>query len=969
MKTVAQAASLFSSTKSDVLAASACGKNRQAACATACLLLVFTAPTRADEFGEFKIKRQQVFEFSAAPKVMARGNDVEITFTTTGYCDVTVAIEDASGRVIRHLASGVLGDNAPPPLAVKSLQQTLIWDGKDDHGRYVDDRTGLKVRVALGLKPRFERSLFFSPQKRITRGNRPLVAATADGVFVFEGEGVDHLRKFDHDGNYVETIYPFAAGKLDAVNGLQTAIFPQSGQELPLKHGLVQATLLTSGRNTEHGTMSKYQCAATAMAAIGNRLALASDRLNRLTTTGSTGGLNLEGPTTAVTTIFRSQEVVVQPRSAALSPDGRWLYTTGYMFEPGYPRPRHWLPCVMRLDYATGEKLELFAGSEKLDGFGSDESHFKSPTSVACDAAGRVYVGDYMNDRIQVFTAAGKLAHSIPIKKPAEIAVHQRTGEVYVGSWMLLNRFSKPKDVEHPAITRLAAIDTNNPHKPVVLTLPLEGHHPQVFMNKNAGMQHGFALDSWTDSPTIWLVPGAAGSVSKLLMVRGKMNTPAEQACIRLLIERNGKLELKRDFGQDVVKSVVRAKPPIHSRQKLFVNPANGKLYVFEGQAGVAKSSLDLLEIDPATGAIRPFPLPFDAEDLAFDLDGLIYLRTDNIVGRYQPESWQEVPFDYGEEQKSVGFSSSGDGRRADLVGALVLPAQRPGCFHQGGMNVSPRGRLVVSCYNRAQATDRRGEMREIQDAAKIKAGKSYTPRMFPGRVRWNEVHVWDKHGQLLFEDAVPGSTMMDGIAIDRHDCIYLLAAPNRVFGGKPYFIGRAETLIKTQPLRAKLASGKRGIPVPLQPKPKRPHDLARSPDGPMWIEGQQWLYGGVGFGGFNVGKGGGGCACWHARFALDDFGRSFAPEVDHFTVAVLDSAGNLILRVGQYGNVDDGQPLVEDERVKSRSIGGDETALFHAAYVATHTDRRLFIADAGNARIVSVKLDYHTTQVVQVTP
>lgn len=937
----------------------------QAAAAIMVTATLFVVPAPADEFDEFKVKREEVFEFTATPQVAARDDGVEITFTAEGYCDVTVAIEDSSGRIIRHLASGVLGENPPPPLKARSLKQTLLWNGKDDQRRYVDDRSELVVRVSLGLKPRFERSLFFSPKKRITRGNRPLVAANADGVFVFEGEGVDHLRKFDHEGNYVETVYPFAAGKLQSVRGLQTAVFPQSGATLPLKQGLVQATLLTSGRNTEHGTMSKYQCAASGMAIVGNRIALVSDRLNRLAADGTSGGLNLEGPATAVTTIFRSKEVVVPPRSSALSPDGRWLYTTGYMFQPKYPRPRHWLPCVMRLDFAAGEKLELFAGSGKLGDVGSDESHFKSPTSVACDANGRVYVADYMNDRIQVFTADGEFIRSVTIKKPSEIAVHQRTGEIYVGSWMLLNRFSQPNDVEHPAITRLAAIDAAAPHPPVVMPLPLEGHHPKVFMNKKAGMQHGFALDSWTDPPTIWLVPGAAGAVSKLLMVRGKMNTPAEQACIRLLVERDGKLEVKHDFGKEVVKSIVRAKPPIHSRQKLFVNPANGKLYVFEGQAGVAKSSLDLLEIDPNTGEIRPFPLPFDAEDLAFDIDGLIYLRTDNIVGRYLPDSWQEVPFDYGEERTSVGFSSSGDGRRANLVGALVLPAQRPGCFHQGGMNVSPRGNVVVSCYNRTQAADRRGEMREIQEAAKITAGRAYTPRMFPGRVRWNEVHVWDRHGQLLFEDAVPGSTMMDGIAIDSHDCIYLLAAPNRVFNGKPYFLGRAETLIKTQPLRAKLTSGKRGLPVPLEPKPERPQDLSRSPDGPMWIEGQQWLYGGVGFGGFNVGKGGGGCACWHARFSLDYFGRSFAPEVDHFTVAVLDSAGNLILRVGQYGNVDDGLPLVEDTRVKARSIGGDETALFHAAYVATHTDRRLFIADAGNSRIASVKLDYHTTSIV----
>ena len=81
-----------------------------------------------------------------------------------------------------------------------------------------------------------------------------------------------------------------------------------------------------------------------------------------------------------------------------------------------------------------------------------------------------------------------------------------------------------------------------------------------------------------------------------------------------------------------------------------------------------------------------------------------------------------------------------------------------------------------------------------------------------------------------------------------------------------------------------------------------------------------------------------------------------------------------LILRVGQYGNVDDGLPIGKrssgrwrGEPPNQRSIGGDEVALFHAAYVEADTDRRRFIADAGNARIVQVKLDYHATEKVSL--
>jgi hypothetical protein len=112
-------------------------------------------------------------------------------------------------------------------------------------------------------------------------------------------------------------------------------------------------------------------------------------------------------------------------------------------------------------------------------------------------------------------------------------------------------------------------------------------------------------------------------------------------------------------------------------------------------------------------------------------------------------------------------------------------------------------------------------------------------------------------------------------------------------------------------------------------------------------------MYGGVGWDGKNAGVG---CGCWNARMAFDYFARSFAPETGRYSVAVLDSNGDLILRIGRYGNCDSAGPksLVP--------LGGDEVGMVHGAYLATATDRRLFVADPANDRIFSVKLGYHTT-------
>ena len=121
-------------------------------------------------------------------------------------------------------------------------------------------------------------------------------------------------------------------------------------------------------------------------------------------------------------------------------------------------------------------------------------------------------------------------------------------------------------------------------------------------------------------------------------------------------------------------------------------------------------------------------------------------------------------------------------------------------------------------------------------------------------------------------------------------------------------------------------------------------------------------------------------------RAALDYFRRSFVPETQHASIGVLDTAGNVMLRIGKYGNVDDGIPMRNADRglrnedsgtgghaggpgnpqseiPNPRSIGGDEVALFYAPFLGVHSDRRLFVADSGNQRLLSIKLGYHAEE------
>ncbi|MCX7805438.1 MAG: hypothetical protein N3A38_09655, partial [Planctomycetota bacterium] len=102
-----------------------------------------------------------VFGFTQKPKVEKQGDKWVITFASKGKCDATVAIVGPDGKVVRHLASGVLGPNAPHPFQQNSLSQRIEWDGLTDDFKKAP--SGCKVRVSLGLQAKHERDIAWMP--------------------------------------------------------------------------------------------------------------------------------------------------------------------------------------------------------------------------------------------------------------------------------------------------------------------------------------------------------------------------------------------------------------------------------------------------------------------------------------------------------------------------------------------------------------------------------------------------------------------------------------------------------------------------------------------------------------------------------------------------------------------------------------------------------------------------------------
>ena len=80
-------------------------------------------------------ERKTVFAFTQKPQARKKGDTWIITFASKAACDATVAVLDKSGKVVRHVASGVLGINAPHPFQQGSLRQRIEWDGLTDDCR------------------------------------------------------------------------------------------------------------------------------------------------------------------------------------------------------------------------------------------------------------------------------------------------------------------------------------------------------------------------------------------------------------------------------------------------------------------------------------------------------------------------------------------------------------------------------------------------------------------------------------------------------------------------------------------------------------------------------------------------------------------------------------------------------------------------------------------------------------------
>ncbi|MFC1671927.1 hypothetical protein ACFL01_02205, partial [Planctomycetota bacterium] len=887
-----------------------------------CLLLAASATLYAQDwwkpYAPSCVERENVFVFTEKPAVKLISKDrYEISFAVEGFCDVTVGLVDEKGVVVRHLASGVLGKNAPAPFQKDTLAQKIYWNGKDDLGTYVKEPEKLTVRVQLGFKPEFDKLLLGKGMKSLT----PWVWGIAigpDGAYVFTkasgggGPGTDgHVkcRKFDRDGNYVLSLFPPPANMPQEKLGGYGFIEYEPGVRAVHGVGIGDAI---SDRSHVFETTAGHSVLLCQPFVLGQKLHFfgrglfagkSSAFLHRIHTDGSTDAQEISVPL--------GENIPATFVRMAASPDGKWLYLVG----GNTGLDRGYFSVVWRVSMAGGQPATVFLGDQRAGG--SDNRHFQDARGLDCDATGRLYVADRNNNRIQIFSAEGKHLKTVAVDRPEQVRVHAKTGALYV------MHQARVKGTSLSRLTKFTSFDA-----PVA----------ECQVDNVAGQ--AMAVDAWTAKARVWV--GTGGNI--------------------VIYEEDGKTFKKIDDFQEDAK---KEEGGNYSGQywcgkgccgegKVVCDPVREQVYFANAHVFDLKTGAKL-------GNVRLHGI---IDDIAFDKRGYVHCHFnpgyyEPGVGRLDPTRssmdgqknivYAECPYDYGVQ-----------GRKDKWWKGIIPVKDQPGAkFFQDGIGVNMRGDVAVqsNLYYAPKMEEEAtafamvgaklntwgegnggesmaGQVRFVKEMEKL-GNQVYWIKRRPGiPVMGATVWAYDWNGELRQELAVNAGGLITGVQMDEEGCVYFVANQASLRGGRPFLGGKGGTfgvpgdkrganpllgtLMKTNGKKTRFIL--KHAPVPLEEgAPKRPADLA----GDVWVEGMEWLYAGAS-------PMPHGCSCPTIRSHLDWYKRTFVPEAYRHSFGVLDTAGNLIMHLGKYGNYDSGNGA------KSKiPVGGDNIGVYIPRFIS----------------------------------
>ncbi len=335
------------------------------------LLYVFLAATASADSP--RLHAADTPSFSRKPTAVKSGDKVTINFTVDRPTDVAVFVEDARGRIVRHLVAGVLGKDPPEPLQPNALAQSLQWDGKDDFGKAA---TGgpFRVRVRLGLKAEFDRFLMHNPE---ASGVVSAVAVGPGGtLYVFHLDGTANgnmgghkIKVYNRDGKHQKVLTPFPADiapeKVKALGTFRTA----EGDLVPHVHNWETLSFYPDNNGVRGRDMPEMSCPA--VDSRGRVYWLVKGPT--LVAVDADGGIPYDtflGPRLLpeiknLRLAGELHQYWSERPCLAVSSDDRYVYFAGLCAGAGDYKNAQPLPCVFRVAVDRKSPAEVFAG--KLD--------------------------------------------------------------------------------------------------------------------------------------------------------------------------------------------------------------------------------------------------------------------------------------------------------------------------------------------------------------------------------------------------------------------------------------------------------------------------------------------------------------------------------------------------------------------------------------------------------------------------
>jgi sugar lactone lactonase YvrE len=893
--------------------------------------------------------------FTKQPAAASVGGQVRIDFAVNRETDVAVAVEDAQGKIVRHLAAGVLGKNAPAPLKPNSLAQSLVWDGKDNDGRPVA-AAGTRVRVSLGLKPSLDRII---GQNLLDLGGVRALAVGPDGnLYVFHTYGQQHPNDgttacavFNRQGKYLRTIVPYPASLPDsALKGLRR-ITREDGRKVPFVYQLETRSSIPG-----LGDLPTQRAVVTSdgrLAFIGiheGPRPFAQPGEARLTVINTDGSVPDDG-------VLKTPIVPLTDSAGglALAPDEKTLYATGLRagLHPNGPGPYFvcdvcdhggstWvhtnpIPAVFRLDWDDPQAI-LFVGGQRDENAGPNR--LVEPVSVATDGDGNVYVADAAANEIVVFTPYARLITRLKVTEPQRVEVHRRTGEIYVLAGererMLIKLRALPRQpkVAPPAEAENATAPESEPgaaSAPAASTVPPAlrvdaATITEVWRVPLAGggsvwptRRPIFALDDRAEPPILWIgqpflrIEDRGATCGEPFNLRGAgQPEPAGRGA-----GARGGASGRGDSPPGPVKI---SEPSMAAVMELSLDRVHGWLYVNNSRRmNVATGQWESFR--NLGGGMWPSASPGSSTGSA-GRDGLYYVELGSRAAaayRYSP-SMQLMPFpeaalspDPAKRDGRIGGYAKNRpcGLTADAQGNVYI------VWKKGGAHVLPTD--FQRCAGLFSYTPDGKLKKELLVDAE-------TPYLYSPRV--------DRQGNIYLavglrpgaDPLVPG---LDGQVPRGPDDP---GSVNRV-NSYPLIYG---SVVKFGPQGGVIRKGVGGMPANF------------GPGFPTDVKGAQWIAPGVSMcSSIAAPKKTPGtiisCVCEYPVIDVDDFGRTFYPDAGRAQIGVLDTHGNALTTFGVYGNPDS---------------TGPEIPLWWPMAVAAG-DTHAYVGDRLNRRILSVRLTY----------